>query len=219
MTKKTKYESSYVRLKKMPEWFYSNMVSRYLGIDEATSRVYLSRWKKEGLIESFGEKSKVYFNLNNLTEPLDMVKVKAISTMFPEAIVTGDTILHLNGNITQIPGIVDLEVLSKRSFPKFDGYNLIPRPQSWFLNTEKENLIIKTESKFLSKKMRPEAVLAEQIKFNNALDLDDIYFDDLDLDLFNLACKTYGVVNNKYSKLIQESITETANNLNCISIY
>lgn len=202
-----KNTSSREYLKKMPEWFLGNMVSRYLGIDEASAKVYLSRWKKQGLIRDFGERSRIYFNMDNLNGSLDRVKIKALNQIFPEAVLSGDSVLQAYGVITQIPRNIELTALSQRSFPKLEGYDIRFKPIAWFKKAQSAHCLInssESESGMGFRELKPEWVLAEQIKLNTIMDIDDLYLDDLDRDLFIEACKLNNLNSEQYQEILEE---------------
>lgn len=201
--------SAHERLKEMPEWFYGNMVSKFLGIEESMARNYLSRWHKAGLLSTLGPRSRIYVNKTKLNNnDIEILELKAMKHLYPEGIVSGDKVLHANGVITQIPGKTELTVLKARSFPSYDKFGLNPKSSAWFRKAFKEDLI--TDSDYSStgygfKEMCSEAVLAEQLSNNTIMDLDDLYLEDLNPEVFLKACKVFKVDNKD---MIEDMVNE-----------
>jgi len=120
------------RLRALPEVFTRNdMAAIHFDGDKNKASVYLSRWKKMGLVTSFGS-SGVYFNLLRNPDAARDGSLTALGLLFPEAVIIGASALHDVGWTTQIPMTTDVAVKRRASYPAPPGFNLHPRSVAWF---------------------------------------------------------------------------------------
>lgn len=126
------YIGALERLRNLPEVFNVNTSSRLMGMPKPTVLAYLTRWKAKAWVEQAGPRSGIYFNL--LANPLaaDQHRISALLMAYPSALLTGESVLHAAGWITQIPQQIHVAVEKRRSYVQLSGIVLHPKPIGWF---------------------------------------------------------------------------------------
>jgi hypothetical protein len=131
MTSPQARRSGFSRLRNLPEVLTMPFICRSEGWSAAQASVYIANWQKQGFLRRAGPRSGIYYNL--VTFPFhDEMRFVALRTLYPSAILMGESVLHAAGWITQIPQSQSVAVLTRPSFAKLDGFILHPRPLRWF---------------------------------------------------------------------------------------
>jgi hypothetical protein len=207
MTKK--YQSNYEVVSRLPAWFNIKMGMRSSGIkDEGQFRVYLTRWKKEGMIGSLGNRTGLYWNI--LKEPnASKALLSAVKNLYPEAVVIGDSSLYYHGIITQLPKALCIGILNQRSCPNISGVDFQLFSKRMFEKLEQNQMILSEKEAMNGmgfREVKPEASLAIQLKMSNSPDVDDLYLDDLDRDIFSLALDVFSVPDSEELEMISDEM-------------
>lgn len=124
--------SAIVRLRSLPEAFTLAAFRRLTGFSENAAAVCLHRWKTKDLIEAAGERAGIYFNKLKNPQPDTVLRVEALLYEYPSAILSGESVLHAAGWITQVPAQITVAVLLRLSCVSFRGFEIRGRPLSWF---------------------------------------------------------------------------------------
>lgn len=184
-----KRSSSIEKLKLVPECFTDKVFMRLTGSTIESARVALSRMKSAGLIASAGNRSGVYYNLLKNHNADNEFSVDALLHLYPTAVLTGESVLHNAGWITQIPSAISVAVLKKGSYQKVTGFSISGKPSSWF----KRNHAVFLEannSEFATHGLRalpPALALVDLLANGEAgLDPDDIDIPDEDMSAVQL---------------------------------
>lgn len=126
------YTSSRDRLQSLPDVFSMALLEQTQGLSSAQAKVYVGRWMKAGLVQGVGPRAGMYYNLSQTSVITDQMKTKALLSLYPSAVLMGESVLHAWGWITQIPQHLSVAVLSQPTLKTIDGVVLHPRPRSWF---------------------------------------------------------------------------------------
>ena len=124
--------SAVERLQHLPEAFTFAGFRRLSGFSDNAAAVCLHRWKKRHLIESAGDRAGIYFNKLKCPQPDTALRVAALLFEYPSAILSGESVLHAAGWITQIPARLAVTVLRRPTYVSFSGFEIRGRPLSWF---------------------------------------------------------------------------------------
>lgn len=124
--------SAVERLQCLPEAFTLAGFRKLTGFSENAAAVCLHRWKKRHLIEPAGERAGIYFNTLKNPQPDTALRVAALLFEYPSAILSGESVLHAAGWITQIPARLVVTVLRRPTYVTFRGFEIRGRPLSWF---------------------------------------------------------------------------------------
>jgi hypothetical protein len=124
--------SALTRLKELPEAFTFAGFCKLNRFSNNVASVCLGRWKEKGLIEPAGHRAKIYFNKLRSPEVDSSLRVAALLFEYPSAILSGESVLHAAGWITQIPAQLSVAVLSRPSYVSLHGFDIRGRPISWF---------------------------------------------------------------------------------------
>lgn len=174
-----KYKSSQQRLMELPAWFSVRQASIYLRMDPKKLSVYLARWRSQGMVSPLGGRTGIYFNKVREPETSAKTRAAAISHIYPEAVVMGDTVLHAHGWTTQIPNRLDIAVLNKNTSVKMDGVELHQRPKRWFQRMQGQMVPSAEGDVGIGlRELTPEAALVDQVARGVALDWDDLDIED-----------------------------------------
>lgn len=171
------------RLLALPDWFTHRSASMLLDIPADAMQVYLFRWKRSGLVDSFGARTGVYFNRVRCPEGADHCRIPALLHLFPEATLIGDSVLHAHGWITQIPSAVQVAILPKDSTVHPEGFAIEQRSKGWF-RALREQLVPAEEgaSGLGLRELSAAAALADMQARGVRMDPDDLYVDPAELD-------------------------------------
>lgn len=120
------------RLRDLPEAFTLAAFRRLTGLSENAAAVCLHRWKMKDLIEPAGTRAGIYFNKLKIPQPDTALRVEALLHEYPSAILSGESVLHAAGWITQIPAQLTVAVLSRPTYVSLRGFEIRGRPLSWF---------------------------------------------------------------------------------------
>lgn len=120
------------RLRSLPEAFTFAGFRRLTGFSEQAAAVCLHRWKNKDLIEPAGDRAGIYFNKLKCPQPDASIRVQAMLFEYPSAILTGESVLHAAGWITQIPPRLTVAVLRRPTYVSFRGFEIRGRPLTWF---------------------------------------------------------------------------------------
>jgi len=125
------------RLRALPEVFSLRRVMATFDepdVRRATriASVYLDRWVRDGLVQAYGGRTGVYFNLIRNPQAPSQRRDEALRLVFPSAVLAGASVLHDAGVTTQIPHRIEVAVLRRKSYPNLPELELLPRPQAWF---------------------------------------------------------------------------------------
>jgi hypothetical protein len=128
----TTYTNGISRLRKLPEVFSVNTMTRALGFSKPVALNYLARWKARSWVAQAGPRAGTYFNL--VVNPAASVdgRTAALKMIYPSATLTGESVLHAAGWITQIPHLVHVAIERRRSYVQVTGFELHPRKIAWF---------------------------------------------------------------------------------------
>jgi len=124
--------SALERLRMMEDVFDRAAVERLNGFTRKEASVYLTRWRRAGLVQSAGFRSGIYYNLSRHEEPDGEMRLRALQMAYPTAVLMGESVLHAAGWTTQIPQRMSVAVLNRRSYFEIDGVDVHPRPKRWF---------------------------------------------------------------------------------------
>ena len=189
--------SAYNQLKSLPEVFTLNTLSSLTGGDSNKASVYVSRWKQMGLIEPMGPKLGVYFNLVKNPDSRQDHIMQAIKMLYPDAVMSGVSVLHSVGWTTQIPQNIDVNILARRSVPVIPGFDVHCRPKSWYVTCQPYI----SQSGFA--KLKPEMALADAWKSKIwRPDPDDLDFDAIDTAKLK---KAFSVLGEAYPSYYSEA--------------
>jgi hypothetical protein len=189
-----KTSSAIDKLQLLPECFNDKTFLRMTGLSSAASRVALSRLKKTGLIESAGDRSGIYFNLLKDAQAKNKYAVDALLSVYPSAILSNESVLHNAGWITQIPSLINVSVLARKSYQKIDGFEIHGEPLSWYRKFNPYFLPGNYEE-FSTFGMRslPPALACAQIMANGGcgLNIDDIDIPDEEASKIKFFCEQF----------------------------
>lgn len=124
--------SAIQRLRELPEVFSISVLAARLGGDKNRAAIYAKRWRDSGLLAAAGPRVGVYFNLVRRPDAASTLTLDALQMIFPEAVLSGETVLHDAGWTTQIPRLTQVVVLDRKSLPEVYGFEIHRRPASWF---------------------------------------------------------------------------------------
>ena len=166
--------SAFDRLNKLPEVFSLNTLASFTGGDTSKASVYINRWKQMGYIDGLGPRIGIYFNLLKNPNAKQEHFMAAIQMLFPDAVMSGASVIHASGWTTQIPQSIEFNILSRRSIPHVDGAQFHLRTKDWFFVCQ--NQILKDGFA----KLKPEIALADSWKSGSwRPDVDDLDFDQI----------------------------------------
>lgn len=174
-------KSSVERLRELPEVFTLAAVASLGAMSKKAATVYLARWTSAGLAEASGPRSGVYFNLIKRPEITGEMRLKALLSTYPSAVLIGESVLHGAGWTTQIPRKVSVAVISRKTYAQVNGFEVSGRPLSWFRKVHGE-LLAPAEAEFPTYGLRtlpPALALADLYGTRGAWHPDP---DDLDID-------------------------------------
>jgi hypothetical protein len=120
------------RLRSLPEAFTFAGFCKMTRFSRNAAAVCLRRWKTKGLIEAAGDRAGIYFNKLKVPEVDSSYRISALLFEYPSAILCGESVLHAQGWITQIPARLSVAVLSRPSYVSLHGFEIHGRPLSWF---------------------------------------------------------------------------------------
>jgi len=120
------------RLRNLPEVLTLSRFASVSGVNREHATVLLARWTEAGLARAAGPRSGVYYNRFKRQEITAEMKGTACYILYPSAVLTGESALHNAGWTTQIPANISVAVLSRRTYAKFDGFEITGRPRAWF---------------------------------------------------------------------------------------
>jgi hypothetical protein len=174
----TTYVNGLSRLKLLPEVFSVNTMSRALGFSKPAALNYLARWKARSWVVPAGPRAGMYFNLVvNPTAANDCITT-ALKMIYPSATLTGESVLHAAGWISQIPQLLHVAVERRRSYVQLNGFELHPRDNDWFIAVKLQSA---AKAKFATHGLRtltPSWALADLYAHPHEWQPDD---DDLDI--------------------------------------
>ncbi|MGB6452830.1 MAG: hypothetical protein WBE92_18935 [Steroidobacteraceae bacterium] len=124
--------SAIARLRELPEAFTFAGFCKLTRLSNGAAAVWLARWKEKGLIEPAGERARLYFNKLKCSEVDGSLRVAALLFEYPSAVLSGESVLHAAGWITQIPASLSVAVLSRPSYVSLHGFDIRGRTLSWF---------------------------------------------------------------------------------------
>lgn len=127
------YTSAAKRLGSLPEIFTGSDLTVLFGWTSQTASTYLANWRRAGQVKSLGGRSDVHMNLvknRNANPELALMRV------FPLAIKLGGDVLREAGWTTQIPQLLQVAVPQPGPVYAVTGFELTPRPVSWFRRVE-----------------------------------------------------------------------------------
>lgn len=130
--------SAIQRLRELPEVFSISVLAARLGGDKDRAAIYAKRWRDAELLAAAGPRVGVYFNLVRRPDAASALTLDALQMIFPEAVLSGETVLHDSGWTTQIPQLTQVVVLDRKSLPEVYGFEIHRRPASWFLAFQHE---------------------------------------------------------------------------------
>lgn len=167
--------SSVQKLLGLPECFTDKTFSRFTGLSGESSQVALSRMKSAGLVRSAGNRSGVYYNLIKDREADTKYLIHALLFVYPSAVLSGESVLHNAGWITQIPSAITVCVVERPSYQKIDGVLIEGRPPVWF-KTNHSSLLSTEAAGFATyglKSLPPEKAVVQMFEKPSGLDVDD----------------------------------------------
>ncbi len=206
------------RLLHLPVWFSLGMACDMTGVPKETLQVYLHRWKKMGVVESFGLKTGVYFN--RVLEPKSRIetRVRALKWLYPEAMLVGDTILNAAGWTTQIPRQLHVAIIDQRTAHRLNGVRLHLRSRSWFARACRparagRGLVPagQGETGLALAELRPAWALADQIRRGQEPDADDLEWDEIDAAAVLEAGKRLGARESRILDYLKDCADCAAN--------
>lgn len=124
--------SSVARLRKLPDVFTLSMLASVAGITRKHATVMASRWHEAGLARPAGQRSGVCYNLLRRPEVTLEMRGAACQLLYPSAVLIGESVLHNAGWTTQIPAVIHVAVLARRSYVTLEGVEISGRPRDWF---------------------------------------------------------------------------------------
>ncbi len=124
--------SALARLRDLPEAFTFAGFCKLTRLSNNAAAVCLTRWKDKGLVESAGERARLYFNKLKCNEVDGSLRIAALLFEYPSAMLCGESVLHAAGWITQIPARLSVAVISRPSYVSLHGFDIHGRPLSWF---------------------------------------------------------------------------------------
>lgn len=213
-------------LNKLPDVFSVSEVKRYLGLNDDTARVYLSRWQARELIQPWAPRSGLYFNLvSNKNSPHDCFS-KAVTKCFPQAVLIGPQIIRAAGWITQISNTYTLALnvrptrgstLKGSGYPEPNGVSFEYRPRTWWhaMLNNKKTLDSKMQNQFGLQAVSPGFALVDMWKNRKNEwfpDPDDLYLDDYPESYADIeaACKLLNVDFNNFCEELEISLPSQA---------
>jgi hypothetical protein len=124
--------SALARLRDLPEAFTFAGFCKITRLSNKAAAVCLTRWKEKGLVESAGERARIYFNKLKCSEVDGSLRISALLFEYPSAVLCGESVLHAAGWITQIPARLSVAVISRPSYVSLHEFDIHGRPLSWF---------------------------------------------------------------------------------------
>ncbi len=180
-------QSAIKKLQMLPDCFTDKVFMRLSGLPGPSAKVALSRMRHANLIKSAGDRTGIYFNLLKNANSASENATKALLTVYPSAVLCGETVLHNAGWITQIPPAVTVAVLARRSYQKVDGFSIKGMPLNWFKSIA-GGILNQEEAEFSThglKSLRPEMALLELFKSGDTIDEDDLDIPEDKTDIVN----------------------------------
>lgn len=190
-------KSSIERLRELPEVFTLSAAASLGAMPRKTATVYVARWSAAGLIEASGPRSGVYFNLIRSPEITGGMRLKALLTTYPSAVLIGESVLHNAGWTTQIPRKASVAVISRKSYAQVNGFEITGKPLSWFQKVH-SSLLKPQQAEFSTYGLRslpPALALADLYATKGAWhpDPDDLDLEDEQMDEVRGAAEFLGV--------------------------
>lgn len=124
--------SALARLRDLPEAFTFAGFCKLTRFSNKAAAVCLTRWKEKGLVETAGERARLYFNKLKCNEIDGSLRIAALLFEYPSAMLCGESVLHAAGWITQIPAHLSVAVISRPSYVSLHGFDIHGRALSWF---------------------------------------------------------------------------------------
>lgn len=169
-----KRTSAHERLSGLPDFFSINTLIRLTGLDRKTAKVSLSKWKKRGLIDSFGGNTGLYFNTYNNKQAKDLYWYKALRQIYPEAVYAGVEPIRQAGWMTQIPQQQEVIIRNRDSYHNIDEINFMPRSIYWF-RRYKDGVV----EQGVKRTLTPEFALVDLCEQGKYIpDPDDLFLDE-----------------------------------------
>lgn len=128
----TTYRRAVDVLRALPEVFALSDAGLVLKSAPDETRTYIHRWKRAGLVDPLGPRCGIYFNLLRDPQGRSGRWLDAMRRLCPSAVIIGPEVLHAHGWITQIPSVLDVAVLTARTYPEVHGARLHGRAGSWY---------------------------------------------------------------------------------------
>ncbi len=116
----------------LPAVFSLPMLQACLGGDASKAAIYATRWHTRGLLKRAGPRLGIYYNRVRDPQGSQASRPEAARLAFPSAVLTGSTVLHDAGWTTQIPQVMEVAVLARRSYPAVDGLSFHGRTRAWY---------------------------------------------------------------------------------------
>jgi hypothetical protein len=129
---KTSYVSTIDRLKTLPDVFTLSLMATKFTLSKRHAGILVSRMVDAGFAAPAGPRSGVYYNIFRTHEITGAMRNAALFTVYPSAILAGETVLHNAEWITQAPQSITVAVLSRPTYVKLDGFDIFGRMRSWF---------------------------------------------------------------------------------------
>lgn len=196
---KNKQKNEYI--KELPDMFSVNDFIMFTGMQYNSAKVYLHRWAKSKSIFAMGGKTGLYFKTIQAKEDL---YEEALLKVYPGAVLIGVNVLYNEGLTPQIPRIWNIAIPETKSFPKIENVNVYLRGKKWYrLFKDKKCRVLEKEG---VPSMSPEFALADILKYNLApkIDPDDIYIEDMNMELFLELCNKLKVPNEVVAHYYQQ---------------
>ena len=121
------------RLREWPEVLSQAWLCQKTGWSPQQVAVYVNRWQQQGWLQRAGPRLGLYYNLlTSGGEVTGDMRLKALLTAQPTALLMGESVLHANAWTTQAPQSLSVAVLGSRTPALIDGFTLHPRPKTWY---------------------------------------------------------------------------------------
>jgi hypothetical protein len=165
-----------------PEVLSLPWICRQADWTPARASVYIARWQQQGFLAKAGPRTGLYFNLiKSAGDITTAMRVEALRLAHPTAVLIGESVLHANAWITQVPQALSVAVLSARAPAQMEGFTLHHRPRRWYI-TEQPHLVKPQDADWSTyglKAVPPARALIDLYRDPKAWHPDP---DDLDLD-------------------------------------